>query len=168
MTRQGIERLFATAVTDLDTLLVTAPTQRETTGQEVDMVGGGGVEMKEVVCAIVVTGWDTLPGSAPMERGVTRGVEDLFATSAIESGTLQENVQRGMTILEEERKEEETEILTEQVDQSVISATGLDILPVIAMKTRTGATSATGPGTLRETAARRRRRATTATRPGTS
>merc|ERR1712242_246788 len=154
--------------TDLDTLHVTALTRRETTGQEVDMEVEGGVETREAVCAIVVIGRDTLPGSVPMGREVTRGGEDLFATSVIESGTLQENVQRGMTILEEEKKEEEKEILNEQVDQSVISATDLDTLLVIAMRMKTGATSATGPGTLQGTAVRRRRHATTATRPGTS
>merc|ERR1712242_182533 len=133
--------------TDLDTLHVTALTRRETTGQEGDMEVEGGGETKEAVCAIAVIGRDTLPGSAPMGREVTRGGEDLCATSAIELGTLQENVQRGMTISEEEKKEEETEILTEQVDQSVISATDLDILLVIAMRMKTDATSATGLGT---------------------
>ena len=152
---------------DLDTLLVTVPILRETLGQEVDMEVEGGVETKGVVSAIAVTGWDTLPGSVPMWTGVTRGVADQFATSVIESGTLQENAPRGRIILEEVEKEDASEILTELVEQSVINATASVILLGNAMKMRTGATSATGPGTLQETVARRRRPATTATRPGT-
>ena len=152
---------------DLDTLLVTVPILRETLGQEVDMEGEGGVETKGAVSAIAVTGWDTLPGSALMGTGVTRGVADQFATSVIESGTLQENAPRGRIILEEVEKEDAIEILTELVDQSVINATALVILPGNAMRMRTGATSAMGPSTLQETVARRRRPATTATRPGT-
>ena len=148
---------------DLDTLLVTVLTQMETVGQEVGMEVEGGVETKGVVSAIAVTGWDTLPGSVLMGTGVV----GQFATSVIESGTLQENAPRGRIILEEVEKEDAIEILTELVEQSVINATALVILLVSAMKMRTGATSAMGPGTLQETVARRRRPATTATRPGT-
>ena len=152
---------------DLDTLLVTVLTQMETVGPEVDMEVEEGVETKGAVSAIDVTGWDTLPGSALMGTGVTRGVADQFATSVIESGTLQENAPREMIILEEVKKEDAIEILTELVEQSVINATASGILLGSAMKMRTDATSATGPGTLLETVARRRKPATTATRLGT-
>merc|ERR1711983_709607 len=119
--------------------------------------------MKEAVCVIVVTEWDTLPGSVQTERGAVRGVEVLCATSVIEWDTLPENVPKVMTTMEEDV----IEIMNVVVDPSVTSVTGLVILPEIAMMKRTGATSATGPGTLPGTAARRRTPATTATRLGT-
>merc|ERR1712115_53587 len=156
------QSLFVTVVIDLDILQGIARTLIEINLEE-GMEEEGEAEMKEAVCVIGVTEWDTLPGSAQTEREAVRGVEALCATSAIEWDTLPVNVPKVMTAMEEDV----IEIMSVVVDPSVTSVTGLVILPEIAMMKRTGATSAMGPGTLPGTAAKRRTPATTATRPGT-